>query len=783
MTKAKILIVEDEFITSEMLKEKLTEFGYTVCAVVSSGKEAIKKAKQEKPDLVLMDIKLKGDIDGVETAHQIYSHFSIPVMFVTAYSDKELIDRAITTEPFGYLIKPFKDQELDARIKMALYKAKMEAQLKESEARYRSIFNSSNDAFLVFDLEGNIVDGNSTACRMYGYSYKELIKQSGKQIIHPNDYYLFEQFKQNTLIFPVELVNIRKDNALFHVEIQGAIFDFKGKPHLLAIVRDITKRKHAEEELKKYRSHLEELVKERTRELTAANQLLQREITERERVAETLQAERQRLFSLLNGIPGFVYLQAQDYTIRFANRYFQEHFGQPEGRRCYEILCQENKVCEGCPALRVHDKKTPQEWEWIGPDARTYEIYDYPFTDIDETPLALILGIDITKRKRMEEEIQRAQQIESVGILAGGIAHDFNNILISITGSLSLLRLKVKSDNEFLGLLSRAEKAASRARDLTQQLLAFSKGGAPVKKVTSIIGLIEDTANFSLRGSKVRCEFCLPDNLWPVEIDDAQISQVINNLIINAQQAMPQGGVIKICVENMTVEVNKAHDALPLKEGKYIKVMVKDQGVGIPKEDIHKVFDPYYTTKDEGNGLGLAISYSIIKKHNGYMLVESEVQVGTTIFIYLPIADREIFIVKDVAEERLLFGKGKILLMDDQPSVREMIRDMLIYIGYDVEVSREGDEAIERYKKAWKTGKAFDAVILDLTVPDGMGGDQVIGKLREIDPEVKAIASSGYADDPIMTEYKKYGFSGVVAKPYEIKELSEVLHSIIGVRK
>lgn len=393
-----------------------------------------------------------------------------------------------------------------------------------------------------------------------------------------------------------------------------------------------------------------------------------------------------------------------------------------------------------------------------------------------------MLGIvrDVTERNKMQEEILKVHKLESIGILAGGIAHDFNNILQSLVGSLSLLRLQIKSGDKFHRILERAEKAASRAGDLTRQLLTFSKGGAPIRKVTSIIGLIEDTADFFLRGSTVKSEFYIADDLWPVEIDEGQISQVINNLVINARQAMPQGGIIKIGAENIIVEEN---DNLPLKEGEYIKVSVQDQGVGIPKECLRNIFDPYFTTKKTGSGLGLAITYSIVKKHGGHITAESEVGVGTTFCFYIPALKREIFTVEDYEEERILSGEGRILLMDDQQSVREMVGEMLNCIGYEVEFAEEGDEAIELYKKEKALGNSFDAVILDLTLPTSIGGDEVLKKLLQIDPKVKAIASSGYSTDPVMSEFKNYGFLGKVSKPYGIRELSEVLHKALNGEK
>ena len=387
----------------------------------------------------------------------------------------------------------------------------------------------------------------------------------------------------------------------------------------------------------------------------------------------------------------------------------------------------------------------------------------------------LCVGNDVTERKRMEAELLKAQKLESIGVLAGGIAHDFNNLLTAILGNITLVKMHVGPEDEVFANLSEAEKASLRARDLTQQLLTFSKGGAPVKKTASIEELLKDSATFALRGSNVRCEFSFTDDLWPVEVDEGQISQVIHNLIINADQAMPEGGVIKVRAENMTV---KAEDNLPLKEGKYIRITIEDQGTGIPKEHLPKIFDPYFTTKQKGSGLGLAIAYSIVKRHDGYISVESELGVGTTFYIYLPASEKEI-LEKEAAEERPFFGKGKILVMDDEEAVREVAGNMLKFLGYKVEFARDGIEAIELYKKAKESGKPFDAVILDLTVPGGMGGKEAFGKLLEIDPEVKAIVSSGYSNDPIMADYKEYGFRGVVAKPYKLRELSEELHRVI----
>ncbi|MBA7510319.1 Sensor histidine kinase RcsC [subsurface metagenome] len=388
-----------------------------------------------------------------------------------------------------------------------------------------------------------------------------------------------------------------------------------------------------------------------------------------------------------------------------------------------------------------------------------------------------ILGVtrDITERKKMEQEILKFSKLESVGILAGGIAHDFNNFLMAILGNISVAKMYTEPGDKISERLTEAEKASLRARDLTKQLLIFSLGGEPIKKILSIAEVIKDSTLFALRGSKVRCEFSLPADLWPVEVDEGQISQVINNLIINADQAMPEGGIIEVCAENITID---ASYGFPVKEGEYIKISIKDQGVGIPEEYLTKIFDPYFTTKQKGSGLGLATTYSIIKNHQGYITLESKTRAGTTFYVYLPALPKE-FLTKKGEEEKIFAGSGKILVVDDEKMVRDVTGNMLKLIGYEPESAGDGAEAVEVYKKAKESQQSFDAIILDLTIPGTMGGREIIKKLIEIDPEVKAIVCSGYSNDPVMANFREYGFSGFLVKPYRIKELNEILQRII----
>lgn len=398
------------------------------------------------------------------------------------------------------------------------------------------------------------------------------------------------------------------------------------------------------------------------------------------------------------------------------------------------------------------------------------------FLELGSEKNILMIARDLTWYKKMEEELIKVQKLESVGVLAGGIAHDFNNILTAIMGNLSLAKIKTRPGDPSRERLEIAEQACIRATDLTRQLLTFARGGAPVKETASIVGVIEESCRFALRGSNVGCDLDFAENVWPAEIDVGQVSQVINNIIINADQSMPDGGIIKLSVRNAVIDDSAE---IPLPPGRYLKVAIQDQGTGIPKENLSRVFDPYFTTKPAGTGLGLASCYSIVRKHGGHITLESEVGVGTILQIYLPASAANLQ-KQYRTESQPLFGKGKILIMDDEDMIREMLEHMLIELKYEVASVANGSEAVRLYEEAKEAGRPFDLVIMDLTIPGGMGGREAIGRLHEIDPMVKAVVSSGYSDSSIMSEYRKYGFSGAVLKPYRAMELSRIIDTVIS---
>ena len=503
------------------------------------------------------------------------------------------------------------------------------------------------------------------------------------------------------------------------------------------------------------------------------------DITDLKRAEDEVRGLQQQIEFVLGATRTGLDIVDSDFNIRYIDPEWQKLYGLPDGKKCYEYFMGRNEVCPGCGAAKALETKTTvvKETVLVKEGNRPVQVTSIPFVGRNGEWLTAQVYVDITERKKMEEEHLKVAKLESIGVLAGGIAHDFNNILTAIVGSIGFAKLCISAEDDIYEALTVAEQAAFRAKDLTHRLLTFSKGGEPIRKVVSVPKLLKNTAGLVLSGSSALCEFMLKDDLSPVEVDEGQISQVINNILLNAVQAMPGGGKVRIAAENKSIEAN---DGLPLTKGKYVKVSISDQGCGIPKENIKKIFDPYFTTKDKGSGLGLTAAYSIIEKHHGYIQVESEAGTGTTFSVYLPASDSLLLIEKKEFQYFPADKKGRILIMDDEEILRNFVVRMLKKAGYEVSAASDGLEAVELYEQAEKSGEAFDVIIMDLTIPGGAGGKETIQRLLEIYPDSKAIVSSGYSDDPIMANYKDYGFKAVVEKPYSINELTRTIEDVIA---
>lgn len=513
---------------------------------------------------------------------------------------------------------------------------------------------------------------------------------------------------------------------------------------------------------------------------------------DRRRAEAALVDEKERLAVTLRSIGDAVISTDNSGKIILINATAEELTGWKDGTAINQPLVKvfttldektreptEDFVSKVLEAEKIIDKNRPTILLAKDGTERIISEVGAPIRDKDNRVIGVVLVFsDITERLKVEEELLKGKKLESVGILAGGIAHDFNNILTAILGNISLARNYIDPENRAYKRLEEADKATMRAKDLTHKLLTFSKGGAPVKQTASIEELIRESTGFILSGTSVKTMYSFVEDLWPVDIDTGQISQVIQNLCLNANQAMPDGGLIWIKAEN---EVVAEDTPLPLAPGKYIKITFKDTGVGISHKNIARIFDPYFTTKQKGSGLGLATVYSIINNHDGFIKVESELDVGTTFTFYLPAAEKLLKNGVSVMEQQAgeYKGTGRILVMDDEEIVREVAGEMLTHIGFEVDFAHHGEEALEKYGAALRNGEPYAAVIMDLTVPGGMGGAEAIKKLLEIDPDVKAIVSSGYSNNPIMANYREFGFSGMVSKPFHLDAMKKTMENTL----
>ncbi len=404
--------------------------------------------------------------------------------------------------------------------------------------------------------------------------------------------------------------------------------------------------------------------------------------------------------------------------------------------------------------------------------ARRFEYFGQP---------AILFHVrDISERLRMEQDLRQAQKLESISLLAGGIAHDFNNILTGVIGNLSLMKLDLPPEAPLHEALCDAEESALRAKLLTLQLLTFARGGAPVLKTASIRHVLETVPRFVLCGGSVRCVCTVDEDLAPVDMDVSQISQVIENMVINASQAMPAGGTIRLTAVNAAVNAALRARHRHLQAHRLVKITVEDEGVGIAPGHMSQIFDPYFTTKAKGSGLGLATSDAIVRQHGGCIDVQSEVGKGTVFTIWLPASENAVEAMPAAVHQPPASGSGRILVMDDEPSILKILTASLTKLGYGVAAVGDGRAALEAYQKAIREGARFDAVIFDLTVPGGMGGEEAVRLIRAIDPDLKAIVSSGYTDGMAISMPERCGFLAAIEKPYSIQTLSRVLHDVLG---
>lgn len=655
---------------------------------------------------------------------------------------------------------------------------RLAAQLKRTQAildHFRQAVDNSPNAIFSIDRQGRITTWNPSCVSIFRYD-SSIIGSHFRLLL--NDRTLIDFIEQQVLdseesrsFSNLDMAYVCRNGDIR--EMVSRIYPVtsaNGVVHGFVFANtDVTERNRINRELERYRHHLEELVAERTVKL-------KEEIQQRIDAQRGLQASHDALVTILDAMELAIQVVSHpENELIFANNRLQEllALGRSDSAD-YRLFMPPTVVddpdvpfVQAQPRDLVHFDSVLQRW---------FLMHERPLAWVDGRTVLLRVATDITERKLIDQERQRVEKLESLGVMAGGIAHDFNNLLAGIVGNLSLLQHQLVAGTPNVALLEGAVSAAVRATSLTQQLLTFSKGGEPVCSVVDIKQLLEETVTFALRGSAVKTVFSFVSDLNRIEADAGQLSQVFHNLALNTMQAMPAGGELRVTARN--IKAGGQQRVADLENGRYVMLEFSDNGPGIAQELVDKIFDPYFTTKSEGEGLGLTMVHRIISKHRGKISVVPRAGHGATFRIFLPATDRQVALPTDVYPMQ---GRahGRILVMDDEESIRELCGAMLSHLGYQADTVADGEEALASIEQAVAAEQPYDAIILDLTIRGGMGGEEVARRLARQSSTLRLIASSGYSDSPVMADCRAYGFVDVLRKPYLTEELAEVLHRIV----
>ena len=644
----------------------------------------------------------------------------------------------------------------EALMRSIIERKRAEEVVAASEARQRQITENMVDMVGQFDNRAVFQYASPSYERILGYCTEELVGRSAIDLIHPDDR---DQV-------------IRSIDAMLRSDAGSAQFRYRHKNGSYRWIestgRNITNEQG-----------------------TVTGSILgSRDITERKRAEQALRTSEEMTRSVLDSVDeGFIVVDG-DYRILTANRAYSTMVAAScdavVGRHCYEVSHRIDRPChqagEDCAVQRAFESGEPCVANHTHHDADGQRLY----VETKAFPLRNEAGIitsaiesvtNITEKHLLDQERLKTQKLEAIGTLAGGIAHDFNNLLQGVFGYISLARLQCDNKEKGIAALMEAEKALHLSVKLTNQLLTFSKGGKPVKKTIDLRPTVANAVNFALSGSRSGCRI-MSDDLWLANADEGQIAQVIQNIVLNADQAMPEGGHITISMRN----IEAPNKELPqgLSPGKYVEIAIADTGIGIAEHYATRIFDPYFTTKEKGSGLGLATSYSIVRNHNGLITMRSDLGKGTTFFVYLPVTGEECRESPAMPVPKAVSGrKGRVLVMDDEQIIRDVAGELIRTLGHDVDFAIHGEEALAKYETAQRSGIPFDVVILDLTIRGGMGGAETMRNLTKLDPAVKAVVSSGYSDDSITANHLDRGFRAFLKKPYNVDELQGTLDELL----
>ena len=760
----RVLLVEDNPGDARLIREMLVEIHTDRYEVVHVERlaQALLHLSEGKFDAVLLDLNLP-DAYGLSTLIKIRATAPhVPVIVVSGLGDEEMAIHALREGAHTYLVKgQMSGHLLDRSIRYSIERERMEqiVQLQRAREYAENIVDTIRESLIVLDNRLQIVSAN----RSFYQNFHITPGQVEGRFIHD-----LADLEWNIPKFLALLEKILHHSFQYEGLELDHEFPALGRRVMLLNARWVYEE----------RGNTDRIL------------LAMADITERKRAEEALADEKERLAVTLWNIGEGVIVTDVGGSVMMMNRVAESLTGWTADLaaglpidQVYHVINEKSRDPCVNPVAAILKKEEMTDSSHfrllIGKDGIERPLGDSVAAVRDKE--GKIIGVvivfrDMTAERRMEEDLAKNERLESIGVLAGGIAHDFNNVLTAIEGNIVVAKAHLKPEEKAYERLSKAEKAALRARDLTRQLLTFSRGGKPIKRQLHLNDLLTDSVSFALSGSAVRKKITIAEDLWPVEVDEGQIRQVINNLVINADQAMPEGGIIEVTADNVSLANDQI---LLLKAGNYVRVTLKDRGIGIPKEYLSKIYEPYFTTKQKGSGLGLTVAYSILRNHGGSLTVDSVAGVGSTFTLYLPASQMQPT-VELIPLVQPLRGNERILWMDDEAMIREVGGEMLTLLGYEYAFAEEGEQAIELYKAALGTESPFDAVILDLTGTGGLDGRETIKKLLELEPQVRAIVCSGYSNDPVMANHREYGFRGVLTKPFTMKELDDQIHRVIG---
>jgi two-component system cell cycle sensor histidine kinase/response regulator CckA len=765
ISKIRIVVVEDETVIAMELRDRLKKLGYEVCAVVSSGEEAIKKTCELNPDLVMMDIMLEGKIDGVEATKRIRQQFDIPVVYLTAYSDDSTLERAKLTEPYGYVLKPFDERELYTTIEIALYKYKMEKKLKDNERWLSTTLKSIGDAVITTDMDGKVTFINPKAEVLTGWKGADAVGKSLDVI-----FCIMDDKSRKTLDKHVLQVLKRQANG-------------KSIEHCILV------NKH----------HKEVDISENTSPIIDDKGDVQgvvltfQDISERMRFERALRESEERFRSVVeNSHTGIVVVDAQFKCI-YANREMTQLLGYSEKEildrdlRIFLSDYEKNIFTEHKIQLEQGEKvPSRHDFEILrkNGEKRQMQVVVSTVNMPGGESQTVIQLLDVTERNRLEQQLRHAQKMKAIGTLAGGIAHDFNNIITAIRGCTDLVISQIVESDPIYQDLKEVQISAERASDLTRQLLYFSRN-QPMEMMTlnlnkTIEGLFKMLHR--LIGEDVGISTALAPELWHAYADKGSFEEVVMNLAINARDAMPKGGKLTIKTENVVVDKIYCENTPEGRPGKFVCVSIEDSGIGMDAETSERIFEPFFSTKGpgKGSGLGLAVVYGIVKQHDGWINVYSELGHGTTFKIYLPISTGKEDKIEEEIDPEIFKGKGeRILFVEDEKRVRDLAKKVLIKHGYRVFTAESLKQAKSIYSR--EKGK-LELLFSDVVLPDG-DAIQLSEELSRKDKQIKIILSSGYTDKKSQCEIIKKKGIPFLQKPYSLITLLQIIRESLDQNK